>query len=169
MSTTTTQETSRTRAEAPQGACVVPYRALQDALRTTALGTGKQVPVLGQVMVEFRTDGRVTLTTYNYDSAVTVTLEGSVSVAGRMLVRHDTMTKVLAAAVKGARKAVLDSATVDLEVVGPPELIQAQPGPYKVKPPNPGGLDISAESETAFETSAGEDRDAAFHSGLHAS
>jgi cell division septation protein DedD len=45
-------------------------------------------------------------------------------------------------------------------VSGPPELIQAQPGPYKVKPPNPGGLDISAESETAFETSAGEDRDA---------
>jgi cell division septation protein DedD len=45
-------------------------------------------------------------------------------------------------------------------VSGPPELIQAPPGPYKVKPPNPGGLDISAESETAFETSAGEDRDA---------
>jgi len=44
-------------------------------------------------------------------------------------------------------------------VGGPPELIQAPPGPYKVKPPNPGGLDISSESETAFETSAGEDRD----------
>lgn len=43
---------------------------------------------------------------------------------------------------------------------GPPELIHAPPGPYKVKPPNPGGLDISGESETAFETSAGEDRDA---------
>lgn len=43
-------------------------------------------------------------------------------------------------------------------VSGPPELIQAPPGPYKVKPPNPGGLDISSESETAFETSAGEDR-----------
>jgi hypothetical protein len=42
---------------------------------------------------------------------------------------------------------------------GAPELIQAPPGPYKVKPPNPGGLDISSESETAFETSAGEDRD----------
>jgi hypothetical protein len=41
---------------------------------------------------------------------------------------------------------------------GAPELIHAPPGPYKVKPPNPGGLDISAESETAFETSAGEDR-----------
>ncbi|HWC56701.1 MAG TPA: SPOR domain-containing protein [Sphingomicrobium sp.] len=41
---------------------------------------------------------------------------------------------------------------------GAPELIQAPPGPYKVKPPNPGGFDISSESETAFETSAGEDR-----------
>ena len=45
-------------------------------------------------------------------------------------------------------------------VNGPPELIQAQPGPYKVKPPNPGGLDITGESQTAFETSAGEDKDA---------
>jgi hypothetical protein len=47
----------------------------------------------------------------------------------------------------------------DSAVGGPPELIHAPPGPYKVKPPNPGGLDISSESETAFETSAGEDRD----------
>ena len=43
-------------------------------------------------------------------------------------------------------------------VGGPPELIQAPPGPYKVKPQSPGGLDISSESETAFETSAGEDK-----------
>lgn len=47
----------------------------------------------------------------------------------------------------------------DAAVSGPPELIHAPPGPYKVKPPNPGGLDISSESESAFETSAGEDRD----------
>ncbi len=45
-------------------------------------------------------------------------------------------------------------------VNGPPELIHAPPGPYKVKPPYPGGLDISSESESAFETSAGEDRNA---------
>ncbi|HEY8434417.1 MAG TPA: SPOR domain-containing protein [Sphingomicrobium sp.] len=45
-------------------------------------------------------------------------------------------------------------------VNGPPELIHAPPGPYKIKPPNPGGLDISSESESAFETSAGEDRNA---------
>ena len=42
---------------------------------------------------------------------------------------------------------------------GPPRLIKAPQSPYKVKPTNPGGLDISGESETAFETSAGEDRD----------
>lgn len=44
-------------------------------------------------------------------------------------------------------------------VNGPPELIKAPPGAYKIKPPNPGGLDIGGESETAFETSAGEDKD----------
>jgi len=48
----------------------------------------------------------------------------------------------------------------DTTVNGPPELIAASPGPYKIKPPNPGGLDVAGESETAFETSAGEDKDA---------
>jgi hypothetical protein len=48
----------------------------------------------------------------------------------------------------------------DIVVNGPPELIHAPPGPYKVKPPTTGGLDIAGESETAFETSAGEDKDA---------
>ncbi|MFL6761201.1 MAG: SPOR domain-containing protein [Sphingomicrobium sp.] len=47
----------------------------------------------------------------------------------------------------------------DTEISGPPELIKAPPGPYKIKPANPGGLDIKGESETAFETSAGEDKD----------
>src|SRR5207302_1150316 len=43
----------------------------------------------------------------------------------------------------------------DTAVIGPPELIHAPPGPYKVKPPTAGGLDIAGESETAVETSAG--------------
>jgi hypothetical protein len=47
----------------------------------------------------------------------------------------------------------------DAQVNGPPELIKADPAPYKIRPPNPGGLDIAGESETAFETSAGQDTD----------
>ena len=42
---------------------------------------------------------------------------------------------------------------------GAPELIKAPPGPYKVKPADPGGLDVAGDSPTAFETSAGEDVD----------
>lgn len=40
-----------------------------------------------------------------------------------------------------------------------PELIKAPPGPYKVRPSNPGGLDVAGESETAYRTSAGQDTD----------
>ena len=40
------------------------------------------------------------------------------------------------------------------------ELLRAEPGPYKVKPTNPGGLDVAGDSETAYSTSAGEDPDA---------
>lgn len=40
-----------------------------------------------------------------------------------------------------------------------PELIRAPAEPYKVKPDDPGGLDIAGESQTTFETSAGEDVD----------
>jgi hypothetical protein len=44
---------------------------------------------------------------------------------------------------------------------GAPQLIRAEPGPYKVRPSDPGGLDVAGDSETAYSTSAGEDPDAA--------
>ena len=74
--------------------------------------------------------------------------------------------KMLAALVVVLLAALLVAATFfwlgrrDAAVSGAPELIKAPAGPYKVKPPNPGGLDISSESESAFETSAGQDPDA---------
>ena len=43
---------------------------------------------------------------------------------------------------------------------GGPELIRAEASPYKVRPEDPGGLDVAGQSETAFRTSAGEDTDA---------
>ena len=43
---------------------------------------------------------------------------------------------------------------------GPPQLIKAEPGPYKVRPDEPGGLDVAGDSGTAYATGAGEDSDA---------
>lgn len=43
---------------------------------------------------------------------------------------------------------------------GPPQLIRAEAGPYKVRPDDPGGLDVTGESGTAYATGAGEDQDA---------
>ncbi|MEO8619145.1 MAG: SPOR domain-containing protein [Sphingomicrobium sp.] len=42
---------------------------------------------------------------------------------------------------------------------GPPELIRAPEGPYKIRPENPGGLDVTGDSGTAFATGAGVDQD----------
>lgn len=47
----------------------------------------------------------------------------------------------------------------DVAAGSAPELIRAPEGPYKVKPQDPGGLDIAGESQTTFQTSAGQDVD----------
>jgi hypothetical protein len=44
----------------------------------------------------------------------------------------------------------------DVSGNGQPELIRAPQAPYKVKPPTVGGLDVAGESQTTFETSAGQ-------------
>ncbi len=43
---------------------------------------------------------------------------------------------------------------------GPPIVISAPTQPYKVKPSDPGGLDVAGESGTSFATGAGEETDA---------
>ena len=48
---------------------------------------------------------------------------------------------------------------------GGPELIRAPAAPYKVKPSDPGGLDIAGESQATFETSAGRDVDSRLNLG----
>jgi cell division protein FtsN len=50
-------------------------------------------------------------------------------------------------------------------VSGAPELIKAPATPYKIKPQDPGGLDIAGESQTTFETSAGQDVDSRLNLG----
>jgi hypothetical protein len=40
---------------------------------------------------------------------------------------------------------------------GAPEVIKAQPGDYKTKPDNPGGMNVSGEGDSAFAASAGAD------------
>jgi cell division protein FtsN len=47
----------------------------------------------------------------------------------------------------------------DVASGGAPELIRAPEAPYKVKPQDPGGLDVAGDSQTTFETSAGQDID----------
>lgn len=48
---------------------------------------------------------------------------------------------------------------------GGPQLIKAPTTPYKVKPQDPGGLDVAGESQTTFETSAGQDVDSRLNLG----
>lgn len=67
---------------------------------------------------------------------------------------------LLAAALVFATFFWLGRQNVGETAAGAPELIKADPKPYKVKPTDPGGLDVAGESETAFQTSAGEDTDA---------
>ena len=38
------------------------------------------------------------------------------------------------------------------EGTGAPELIKAEPGPVKIKPEDPGGINVAGDSETAFAT-----------------
>jgi len=93
------------------------YRALVVALKALALPTlgRKPLPAFTRILAIVRTD-HVELTTFDFDAAVTVTLPASDTNTGRMLLDHASLSKVLAAAVKGSTKAAADR----LDVTSPP-------------------------------------------------
>jgi hypothetical protein len=99
----------------------------------------------------------------NYDDGQLPWLEavddedGPRGVSGRKMLAALLVVLVAAAIVAGT---FFYLGRQDTAGMGAPELIKAPPGPYKFKPPDPGGLDVAGESETAFQTSAGEDSDA---------
>jgi hypothetical protein len=72
--------------------------------------------------------------------------------AGRMLIAL-LVVLLVAAAVAGS---FFWLGHRDVDGDGQPELIRAPQTPYKVKPPTVGGLDVAGESQTTFETSAGQ-------------
>lgn len=102
----------------PSGGFTVGYRDLVEALRTAAMGvsTRSGLPVMSRVLIEAG-QGQVRVVAFDYETAVSVQLPAGEVSPGRMLVEHATVSRVLAAAVKGARKAQVDSATVRVEVV----------------------------------------------------
>ncbi|MEO7240291.1 MAG: SPOR domain-containing protein [Sphingomicrobium sp.] len=84
--------------------------------------------------------------------------DGPRPVSGRKMLAA-LLVVLAAAAIVAATFFWLARSNAD-RIAGAPELIRAEPGPYKIKPADPGGLDVTGESGTAFETSAGEDSDA---------
>jgi hypothetical protein len=83
--------------------------------------------------------------------------DGPAGVSGRKMLAALLVVLIAAAVVAGT---FFWLGRQDPVGIGGPELIRADAGPYKVKPANPGGLDVAGESGTAFQTSAGEDADA---------
>ena len=83
--------------------------------------------------------------------------DGPAGVSGRKMLAALLVVLIAAAVVAGT---FFWLGRQDPVGIGGPELIRADAGPYKVKPANPGGLDVAGESGTAFQTSAGEDSDA---------
>lgn len=106
MTTTATRRQTADEKTPSAGTFTAGYRALVDALKTLALPAAgrKPLPVFSRVLATVR-PGEVELTTFDFDTAATVTLPVTGAAPGRMLLDHPSITKVLAAAVKGSPKA----------------------------------------------------------------
>ncbi|MGL5823620.1 MAG: DNA polymerase III subunit beta [Nocardioides sp.] len=110
MTTTTSTRPSPNPETTPStGAFTTSYRALVGALKTLALPTTgrKSLPVFTRIRATVRA-GHLVLTTFDFDTAVTVTVPATGTTAGEMLLDHPSITKILSAAAKGLSKAAAD-------------------------------------------------------------
>ena len=96
------------------GAFTVGYRALVDAFKTLSWATAgrRAMPVFSSRVRATVLADEVELCAFDGDNAVTVTVPATATTPGRMLLEHTSALKVLAAAVKGARKPELDALEV---------------------------------------------------------
>lgn len=91
----------------------LPRSELIAALTTVGLAVGRRpvVPVLGGVLITCSA-GTVTLSGYDYEQAVTVTIAGAVISDGCVLFRHRELLALVQAAGKGEKKAAADALPV---------------------------------------------------------
>lgn len=91
----------------------LPRSELAAALTTIGLGVGRRpvVPVLGGVLITCSA-GTVTMSGYDFEQAVTVTIAGAATSDGCVLLGHRELSAVVQAAGKGERKSVADALTV---------------------------------------------------------
>jgi hypothetical protein len=88
----------------------------REALKTLALPAAgrKPLPVFSRILATVRAD-EIELTTFDFDTAATVTLPATGTRPGQLLLDHPSLTKVLSAAVKGSRKATVDQLDVTID------------------------------------------------------
>ena len=72
------------------------------------------MPVFSRVLATVRPT-EVELTTFDFETAVTVILPATGAAPGRMLLDHSSLTKVLSAAVKGSAKSIVDRLDVTID------------------------------------------------------
>ena len=116
MTTTATRRPATDEKIPSTGALITGYRGLAEALKTLALPAAgrKPLPVFSRILVTVRAD-EIELTTFDFDTAATVTLPATGTSPGQLLLDHPSLTKVLSAAVKGSRKATVDQLDVTID------------------------------------------------------
>lgn len=92
-----------------------PRGVLVDALSAAALAvsTRPNLPILGGVLLESADIG-ITVSAFDYETAVTVHVPETYRVTGRLLINHREITKLLAALVKGVSKKAADGLPVTI-------------------------------------------------------